>query len=190
MSAPLVLRNRIFTDYLLWNPVADPADLFGRRVVYRPADGGFTSVSATCVTGLVVTDTATHFSLFGQFVILCLIQIGGLGFMSMSVLISALIRRAITPKEKVLIAQSMGMRESGGTVFFMRRILIATFAFEGMGRRPADPALCRALWPFGAAFAAGFSFRFPPSAMRASTRSAPRRVRISPSPPFHTTRSS
>lgn len=133
MSAPLVLVIGFlliicFGTLLLILPISSADGSFT-----DPLTAGFTSVSATCVTGLVVTDTATHFSLFGQFVILCLIQIGGLGFMSMSVLISALIRRAITPKEKVLIAQSMGMRESGGTVFFMRRILIATFAFEGMG---------------------------------------------------------
>ena len=48
-------------------------------------DALFTSTSATCVTGLVVQDTATYWSLFGQIVILCLIEIGGLGFMTLAV---------------------------------------------------------------------------------------------------------
>lgn len=98
-----------------------------------PLSAAFTAVSATCVTGLVAVDTGSHFSLFGQSVILLLIQVGGLGFMSMAVMISMLIRRAITPKERVLIAQSMGLDRSGGTVRFVRRLLIGTFAMEGTG---------------------------------------------------------
>ena len=52
----------------------------------------FTSLSATCVTGLVVVDTFTHWSLFGQIVILCLIQIGGLGFITIGVAFSLILR--------------------------------------------------------------------------------------------------
>ena len=102
----------------------------------RPTDflsAAFTAVSATCVTGLSVVDIASCFSLFGQIVILCLIQVGGLGFMSVAVLISFVIRRAITPKERVVIAQSMGIPGQGGAVRFVRRILVGTVAFEGIG---------------------------------------------------------
>ncbi|MCI8331432.1 MAG: Trk family potassium uptake protein [Clostridiales bacterium] len=139
MAAPLVFVIGFFIiiclgAFLLTLPVSSAKGTFT-----NPFDALFTAVSSACVTGLVAVDTAVHYSLFGQIVILCLIQIGGLGFMSLSVLLSSLIRRAITPKEKMLIAQSMGMRESGGTVHFMRRILRAVFLFEGLG------ALCLTL---------------------------------------------
>ena len=56
----------------------------------------FTATTSTCVTGLVVVDTATHWSVFGQVVILCLIQVGGLGFMTMGVMIAMFFRRRIS----------------------------------------------------------------------------------------------
>ncbi len=93
----------------------------------------FTSTSATCVTGLVVEDTGTHWNLFGQLVILTLIQIGGLGFMTMAVMMSIFIKRQITPRERLLVAQSLGLTGVGGTVKLVRRILIGTFSIEGIG---------------------------------------------------------
>lgn len=105
------------------------------------ADGSFTSLknamftatSATCVTGLTVEDTGTHWSLFGQLVIICLIQIGGLGFMTMAVMMSIFIKRHITPRERLLAAQSLGLTGVGGTVRLVRRIVIGTFTVEGIG---------------------------------------------------------
>ena len=76
------------------------------HVMTSPLVAAFTSVSATCVTGLVVVDTGTYFSTFGHVVILLLIQIGALGFMSFAVILSMLIRRRVTPRERMLIAQS------------------------------------------------------------------------------------
>lgn len=93
----------------------------------------FTATSATCITGLVVVDTGTYFSLFGQVVILILIQIGGLGFMTMAIMMSIFIKRQITPRERLLAAQSLGLVKVGGTVKLIRRILIGTFAIEGLG---------------------------------------------------------
>ena len=93
----------------------------------------FTSTSATCVTGLTVEDTGTHWSLFGQIVIITLIQIGGLGFMTMAVMMSIFIKRQITPRERLLVAQSLGLTGVGGTVKLVRRILIGTFSIEGIG---------------------------------------------------------
>ena len=93
----------------------------------------FTATSATCVTGLVVEDTGTHWSLFGQIVIISLIQIGGLGFMTMAVMMSIFIKRQITPRERLLVAQSLGLTGVGGTVKLVRRILIGTFTVEGIG---------------------------------------------------------
>ena len=61
-------------------------------------DALFTSTSAACVTGLTVAETGTYWSVFGKSVILLLIQIGGLGFMSIALLFSLLARRRITPR--------------------------------------------------------------------------------------------
>ena len=74
-----------------------------------PIDALFTATSSTCVTGLVVRDTATEWSMFGKGVILALIQIGGLGFMTVAMLVSALMRRTVTPRERVIFAQSMNL---------------------------------------------------------------------------------
>ncbi|MBQ8248299.1 MAG: Trk family potassium uptake protein [Clostridia bacterium] len=93
----------------------------------------FTATSATCVTGLIVEDTGTHWSVFGQIVIITLIQIGGLGFMTMAVMMSIFIKRQITPRERLLVAQSLGLTGVGGTVKLVRRILIGTFTIEGIG---------------------------------------------------------
>ncbi len=93
----------------------------------------FTATSATCVTGLIVEDTGTHWSLFGQIVIITLIQIGGLGFMTMAVMMSIFLKRQITPRERLLVAQSLGLTGVGGTVKLVRRILIGTFTIEGIG---------------------------------------------------------
>ncbi|MBQ8552357.1 MAG: Trk family potassium uptake protein [Clostridia bacterium] len=98
-----------------------------------PKNALFTATSATCVTGLIVEDTGTHWSLFGQIVIICLIQIGGLGFMTMAVMMSIFIKRHITPRERLLVAQSLGLTGVGGTVQLVRRIVIGTFAVEGVG---------------------------------------------------------
>ncbi len=99
----------------------------------KPLDALFTATSATCVTGLVSVDTGSFYSTFGQCVILFLIQIGGLGFMSMAVLLSIIVRRTISPKERVLIAESYGLDTGAGTVRLMRKILRGTFLFEGTG---------------------------------------------------------
>lgn len=99
-----------------------------------PSAAVFTATSATCVTGLVVVDTLSHWTLFGQTVILLLIQIGGLGFMSVAVLMSKLLRRTVTPRENRLVTEALGLSSAdGASSGFMRRILIGTFAIEGTG---------------------------------------------------------
>ncbi len=94
----------------------------------------FTATSATCVTGLVVTDTAASWSVFGQSVILVLIQVGGLGFMSVAVLMSRLLRRTITPRENRIVAESLGLSSAeGASGGFAGRLLAGTFIMEGCG---------------------------------------------------------
>lgn len=93
----------------------------------------FTSTSATCVTGLVVYDTWTQFSYFGQAVILLLIQIGGLGFMAVAILFSLAIGRRIGLRERSLLAEAVSSMQVGGVVRLVRRMLIGTALFEGTG---------------------------------------------------------
>lgn len=93
----------------------------------------FTATSATCVTGLVVVDTAIHWTLFGKIVIIALIQIGGLGIMTFSTLLALLIRRKITLKERLLIQESFNQFELEGMVRLTKNIIITTFAIELAG---------------------------------------------------------
>ena len=93
----------------------------------------FTSASATCVTGLVVYDTFTHFSLFGQIIILALIQIGGLGFMLIATLFSLMLKRRIGLKTRGLLKESVSTITIGGVVRLTKNILKCTLVFEGIG---------------------------------------------------------
>ena len=93
----------------------------------------FTATSASCVTGLVVYDTWSHWSLFGQLVILSLIQIGGLGFVTIGVFLSIVLRRRIGLKERGLMQESVNTLQIGGVVRLAKRIVIGTVFFEGLG---------------------------------------------------------
>ncbi|MEK4852007.1 TrkH family potassium uptake protein [Paenibacillus sp. FSL H7-0756] len=93
----------------------------------------FTSTSAVCVTGLVVLDTGTDFSNFGQIIILLLIQIGGLGFMTFSVLIAVILGKKIGLKERLLIQQSSNSVETQGVVRLSLSIVLISFIFETLG---------------------------------------------------------
>ncbi len=97
------------------------------------SDAYFTAVSATCVTGLAVRDTMTEWSHFGHAVILTMIQIGGLGFMTFIVLISILLKRRITPRERMVIAESFNLNTYEGIVKLIRMILIGTLIVESIG---------------------------------------------------------
>lgn len=93
----------------------------------------FTSASASCVTGLVVYDTWTQFSVFGQAVILLLIQIGGLGFMTVAILFSLAAGRRIGLRERSLLSEAVSSMQLGGIVRLVRRTLIGTAILEGAG---------------------------------------------------------
>src|SRR3712207_5209367 len=69
-------------------------------------DALFTATSAVCVTGLVVVDTATHWNLFGQIIIIILIQVGGLGFMTITTLFALITKKRINLKERLLIQEA------------------------------------------------------------------------------------
>ena len=93
----------------------------------------FTATSATCVTGLVVFDTFIQWSFFGQMVILLLIQIGGLGFMTIVTMFSFLLKRKIGLKERELLRESVNTMYIGGIVRLTKKILIGTFLLESVG---------------------------------------------------------
>ena len=96
-------------------------------------DAAFTAVSATCVTGLIVHDTFRHWTLFGQLVILVMIQLGGLGLMAFSVTFSLLLRRRIGLKERGILQESVNTLQIGGIVKLVRQMLLGTLLFEGLG---------------------------------------------------------
>ena len=93
----------------------------------------FTATSATCVTGLVMFDTFTQWSGFGQAVIICLIQIGGLGFMSAATLFVFLLRKRIGLKQRMVMAQALSVGDMDGIVRLQKTVLKGSFAVEGMG---------------------------------------------------------
>lgn len=93
----------------------------------------FTATSASCVTGLVVADTWSQWSLFGQMVIITMIQIGGLGFITIGVYVSILLRRRIGLKERGLMQESTSALQIGGIVRLTKKIIIGTACFEGVG---------------------------------------------------------
>ncbi len=93
----------------------------------------FTATSATCVTGLVVVDTADYYSLFGQLVILVLIQLGGLGYMTVATLMAMIIGRRIGLRERVILQEAHNLYTVGGIVRFTRTVVVMTLAIEAAG---------------------------------------------------------
>ncbi|MGE5598356.1 MAG: TrkH family potassium uptake protein [Bacteroidota bacterium] len=99
----------------------------------RFLDALFTATSAVCVTGLVVVDTATQYTRFGQIVILCLIQVGGLGFMTMSTMIALLIGKRISLQERLVMQEAFNQFSPAGLVRLARNVLLTTLVVEGTG---------------------------------------------------------
>ena len=96
-------------------------------------DALFTATSAGCVTGLIVVDTYTHWSLFGQLVILGLIQIGGLGFITIGVYVAVLLKKRIGLWEREALNESVSSIHSSGAVRMTKRIMRVTLLIEGLG---------------------------------------------------------
>ena len=103
----------------------------------------FTSTSAVCVTGLVVQDTGSYWSAFGQTVILLLIQIGGLGVITGAVTFLMLSGRNITLKERSAMQDAISAPAVGGIVRLTRFILKGTFLVELLGALALLPVFCR-----------------------------------------------
>ncbi|NLI91227.1 MAG: Trk family potassium uptake protein [Peptococcaceae bacterium] len=112
LSLPVATENGLGTPYL---------------------DAVFTATSALCVTGLVVVDTADHYSVFGEIVIICLIQIGGLGFMTFATLFAILLGRKIKLRERILLQESFNQLSLEGIVRLAKLVLIFSFVIEASG---------------------------------------------------------
>ena len=93
----------------------------------------FTATSATCVTGLTPFDTYTQWSGFGQGVLLCLIEVGGLGFMSMATLFVFLLRKRIGLKQRMVMAQALSLNDMEGVVRLQRTVIFGSLSVEAIG---------------------------------------------------------
>lgn len=93
----------------------------------------FTATSATCVTGLVVTDTYRNWTIFGQIVILCLIEVGGLGFLTIGAYISVLLKKRIGLQEREQLQESVNTLEIAGVVRLVKKIVQGALCVEGLG---------------------------------------------------------
>lgn len=96
-------------------------------------DAVFTATSATCVTGLVRFDTYTYWSLFGQLVILVLIQTGGIGFVTVAISLVALTKRKIRLSQRFIMQESVASPQIGGIVRMTKFILLGTLLVELIG---------------------------------------------------------
>lgn len=113
---------------LLWLPLSSRSGTFT-----NPLTCLFTATSATCVTGLVQVDTWLHWSFFGQALILLLIQLGGLGFVTLISLIAFALHQKIGLSQRLVMASALNLNGTSGVVRMVRRALVGTFAFEGVG---------------------------------------------------------
>jgi trk system potassium uptake protein TrkH len=146
VQAPLRKRRRIQTPSAPLLLIAGfvVASLLGAVVLALPfssADGSWTSpvialfvsTSAVCVTGLTPVDTSTHWSTFGQGVILVLFQVGGLGIMTSTTLLFLLFGWRLGIRERLILSRSLDLARMGGVVTLIRRAIIFTFVVEAAG---------------------------------------------------------
>ncbi len=106
-------------------------------------DALFTATSAVCVTGLVIHDTGSYWSAFGQTIILTLIQIGGLGVVTVAALFALLSRRKISLMQRTTLQDAISAPNVGGIVRLTKFILWGTFLIEFFGTLAMLPVFCR-----------------------------------------------
>lgn len=132
---------------LLMLPIANRG---GRGLSFL--DSLFTATSATCVTGLVVADTWTQFTPLGQVILLVLIQVGGLGYMTMMLQASLLLGRKLGLKQRSLMMESVSAQRLSDVLTLLRYILWGTAAIEGIGavllafRFVPELGIARGIW--------------------------------------------
>jgi len=120
------------------------AILFGALLLYLPisqknqngitfTDALFTSTSAVCVTGLSTFDAGSTLTVFGQVVLMLLIQFGGLGFASISVGLAVITGQKLFTKQRTLLKEAMNYNSLGGIISLLKSVFITTFIIEGIG---------------------------------------------------------
>lgn len=107
------------------------------------ADGLFTATSAVCVTGLIVRDTATYWSEFGQAIILTLIQIGGMGVVTIAVAIAVASGRKIGLMQRSTMQEAISAHQVGGIVRLTKFILKTSISIELLGALLLAPVFCK-----------------------------------------------
>ncbi|MBR5289488.1 MAG: potassium uptake protein [Erysipelotrichaceae bacterium] len=103
----------------------------GQSVAY--VDALFTATTAVCVTGLVTLPTVSSWSVFGQIIILILIQIGGLGIITIMSGLMISLHKKMGMRERVLIQDAFNLNTMSGMIRFIKKVLIGTFVVEGIG---------------------------------------------------------
>ena len=107
------------------------------------SDAVFTATSAVCVTGLVVQDTATYWSTFGQAVLITMIQIGGMGVVTVAIALATLSGKQISLKQRSTMQEAISAHKVGGIVRLTGFIIRMTVLFELLGAVLMAPAFCR-----------------------------------------------
>jgi len=115
-------------------------------------DAFFTATSAVCVTGLIVVDTPNDLSIFGQTVVLLLIQAGGLGYMSITTVVAVAMGKQLTVHERLTLQEALNVQTMDGLIRFVVNVFKLTLAFEIVGalvlaaRWMGDMGVARALY--------------------------------------------
>ena len=131
-SAQIVILGFLFivlTGSILLSLPISSAD--GKAVPY--VDALFTATTATCVTGLVTVPTVSTWSVFGQAVILVLIQVGGLGVITIAAGIMVLLGKRIGVNNRILIQDSFSLNSLSGIVKFINKVIIGALVVEAIG---------------------------------------------------------
>ena len=131
-TTQLILLSFLFAivigSVLLYLPISSAS---GKSVSY--IDALFTSTTSVCVTGLVTLPTVTAWSPFGQVVILCLIQIGGLGIITVMSMLMILLQKKMGLSDRILIQDAFNLNSISGVVKFVKKVIKGTFIVEGIG---------------------------------------------------------
>ena len=133
MNPPRILALGFMTTILLGALLLNlpSASASGESIGF--IDALFTSASAVCVTGLVVVNTAEHWTVFGQAVILMLIQIGGLGIMTMATIFALVSGKKISLRERLVIKEQLNQESLSGLVKLVKYVIAMTLFIEFMG---------------------------------------------------------
>lgn len=133
-----------FSGVILFGTILLILPFSSREGIVTPiSDALFTSTSAVCVTGLVLHDTATYWSAFGQFVILLLIQIGGMGVITVAASFAMISGRKISLMQRSTLQEAVSAPKVGGIVRLTNFIVKTTFAIELLGAAVMAPVFCR-----------------------------------------------